>query len=173
MDTIAFEVAPFPADRSDITEGAEVVSILLNGREFLEVLRDFEAGALSEGTDRVADSSSPLPATAVLPPSRHWLGEPVPRLAFGDWAAVYTCGCGAWECGCLLARISLKSDEVVWSDFATFAELDRLLNPDSPQAPTGRQIRDVLAHRRLGPFRFRLDQYERALHSAAGMRRSA
>ena len=53
----------------------------------------------------------------VTPPAKHWLGSPDPAWSEGDWAVVFNCECGDWECGGTLARISVTPTDVVWSDF--------------------------------------------------------
>jgi hypothetical protein len=53
----------------------------------------------------------------VLPPSRHWLGTPIPMLSEDGKAAVLNCTCGCFPCGGATARITIDAEIVTWSDF--------------------------------------------------------
>jgi hypothetical protein len=155
FDAVSFGIATLPYDRVDASAGTDVVCIFVNGRE----LRDIVSAAQAADADATA-LYSPPPASWVLPPRRHRLDQPDPRLTKGRWSVVYTCSCGDWECGALMARIRIDDDLVAWSDFLSPHELDLLA--EDPRRAT--QV--VGARRRLGPYRFDRTQYESALGSA-------
>ncbi|MGH2722499.1 MAG: hypothetical protein ACRDJO_13000 [Actinomycetota bacterium] len=160
LDTVVFGIARVPHDRIDVTAGSEVVCIFVNGRELAEAV---EQGSRAHRSGRDAASLfGPPPAAWVLPPSRHWLGEPDPGLAKDGWSVLYTCSCGDWECGALLTRIEADERVVTWSGFLTPYELDLLAEDPgtAPEALGG-------ARRELGPFRFDREAYETALRAPA------
>ena len=156
---MTFGIARIPHDRIDVTAGAEVVCIFVNGRELAGAVVPVP-GAHRSG--RVPSSFGPPPAAWVLPPSRHWLGDPDPRLAKDGWSVLYTCSCGDWECGALMARIDAGERVVTWSGFLTPYELGLLAEDPgtAPEALGG-------ARRGLGPFRFDREAYEAAVRARA------
>jgi hypothetical protein len=110
VDSIAFTV-PKGKDTG--------VDIIINGREFIEILRDIELSfATREGHPRIAGAYSSLPAHRVFFPSRHFLGEPEPSYSDGAGRTyVLECECGEPGCWPLAVRIEVREREVVWSDF--------------------------------------------------------
>ncbi|MGH2688703.1 MAG: hypothetical protein ACRDKW_07840 [Actinomycetota bacterium] len=155
---VRFTVAAIPFGRIDGAAGEDVVIVTVNGRDLIDVVSDVERPlALAAGFTGV-NSYAPMGATAVLPPHRHWLGSPVARLSLGGRPAVFTCRCGDWQCGGLLASITVDRDSVVWSDFTTPRALTRDLLGHLAE---GRDI----SRAALGPFRFNRAAYELALEN--------
>jgi hypothetical protein len=83
----------------------------------------------------------------LVPPSRHFLGEPWDDYHLNGKPYILGCICGTPACSPLAVRIAVESGTVTWSDFEHgFA--DR-------------------SYDELGPFEFGLSQYVRALEHAA------
>lgn len=63
------------------------------------------------------------PRSVVSPPSDHLLGGPdrwdsPEEESFEDGrVAIAACGCGEVGCAALVVRVTVKDDEVIWSDF--------------------------------------------------------
>jgi hypothetical protein len=129
---------------------------MLEGRNFLELVRDVEAPfAYAEGHPDLAGKYEGLPAQAVLPPSRHFLGEPSEALlGYGEKIALFECECGCPGCWPLLVRIILTKKTVCWLDFE---------QPHRRSESPGSWWR----YDTLGPFTFDRDQYESGLALAA------
>jgi hypothetical protein len=110
VDSIAF-IVPKGKDTG--------VRIIINGRDFIETLRDIEMPfATREGHPRIAGAYSGLPAHRVFSPSRHFLGEPEPIYSDDEGRTfVLECECGEPGCWPLAVRIEMREREVVWSDF--------------------------------------------------------
>jgi hypothetical protein len=156
LDVIRFAVAAIPFHRSDVRAWDDIVCTFVNGRDLLDVVTDFERPmALRAGLTQV-NSYAPPAADGILAPSRHWLGSPHEFLAFEGWAMVLTCGCGAWECGGLLARITLDADVVVWSEFDVLPGLEAKAE--------GQPVEEAISRAGL-VFRFDRAHYEASLHA--------
>ncbi len=149
--TIAISLSPMVAD-------VRRVDVLINGRHLAELARDVEHPfAAAEGSPSIAGWYTGLSASAALPPSRLFLGEPSSRLYLnGERTDVLGCECGEPFCWPLVCRITVNANTVVWSDF---------LKPDrQADHPTGEWRYDG-----FGPFEFQRLQYEEALSDAASV----
>ena len=147
MDEFAIEVLRPPGYFVD--EGEEfclwypVGRILINGRDLLERLREFE---LSQGV-------SPVIAGAYSQPPAGWFGYPNNWFhtrgneLWGDKRCIFFCTCGQDGCRDLLMRITTRGDTVTWSEFA-----------DSHGSSAD--------YDRFGPFVFDRRQYARAIYAA-------
>ena len=78
--------------------------VRIDGRDLSDLLveRKIDAGA------------GLIPTHAVAPPSRHWLGEPLPWLSEGASVGVLEGGCGAWQCCGVSAHIEISDSTVTW-----------------------------------------------------------
>jgi hypothetical protein len=157
VDIVQFALAPIPFRRADVDAGDDVVFVSVNGRDLIEAIHTYERRLAVDAGYKPPLPYAALPADRVLPPSLQWLGRPSEDLTHGDWIVVFTCGCGDWSCGGLLARIDVGDDLVVWSDFQTPYIVDRITE-QSGMPTEGDVSRDG-----LGPFRFKRSQYEAAL----------
>jgi hypothetical protein len=157
LDEVRFAVSAIPFDRADLRGGEDVVFTFVNGRDLLKVVEEFERPLAIEAGFSPTSSYAPVRASDVLPPSGHWLWSPDPDLSLTDWSVVFTCGCGDWGCGGLLARVEVGDEVVSWSDFQTPYALWRMA--ESPERP----VRADISREGLGPFRFDRAKYEAAL----------
>lgn len=124
--------------------GSTVVRLLVNGQDLIELVRAVEL-SIPEAEPEIAGGYKGLPPEEVRPPSRHLLGEPDPLYAENGKVVLLVCGgCGEVGCWPFLARISVSSEQVTWSEF------------EQPHRPHWR-------YDTLGPFVFDLQQYEHAL----------
>ena len=135
MNTVRFSVKDFTF--ADSRRGTPTVQVEVDGDDLFSAI---ERAGRSTGPHPAVDVAPGLSPQSVIPPSMHWLGAPDP--SEGGLALIYDCECGEWECGGVLARITVTDDEVVWSDFR------------GPRG--GREYR-------VGLLRFDRQQYERAL----------
>lgn len=143
VDTIAF---------IDAKDGEPGVRIFINGRELLEMVREFELPLASrEGHPKLAGEYAYFGPMFVFLPARHFLGEPVNEWTDGE-GRIYllSCTCGFPDCWPLSARVDLRDREVVWSDFR---QMHR-----GPKSAAGEWRYDG-----FGPFVFDRAQYEHAL----------
>lgn len=152
MDAIRFDIAIVP----DPVGGThEVVEVLVNGRSLNERAGEVEIPyAMEEVAPPIAGKYAGLLPEIVLPPSRHFLGEPARRyrsVGGGEGkTAVLQCTCLEAGCWPLVARIAIGEDTVIWSDFE--------------QPHRSRESVPVRwYYDRLGPFVFSKAQYEAAL----------
>ena len=131
--------------------GAEdTVRLLVNGRDLVELIGDFEREFAAD----LAGSYGLLPAVDVLPPARHFLGEPDPSYASDDGHTMLLgCECGEPGCWPLQARIDATERTVIWREF------------QQPHRPGW-------DYARFGPFVFDRVQYDASLAHAAGKLRA-
>ncbi|QES47091.1 hypothetical protein DEJ50_03750 [Streptomyces venezuelae] len=92
-------------------------------------LREREADAMAaepggrmtaqERTDFLARRHGGMRQEDLGAPAAYFLGEHEPAFRCGteDGTPVLGCSCGVWECGPLLARITVTADTVIWSRF--------------------------------------------------------
>ena len=142
-------------DADDVEAPWPVVDILIDGRDLRELVRSFELSfAAAEGHPELAGQYGAPTADEVLPPSRHFWGEPSERLyVYDDKVSVFGCSCRCPMCWPLLVRIEANARTVTWSDFE---QPHRRGNTGSPWR-----------YDHFGPFRFSRRQYDDALQSAA------
>lgn len=150
-----FDIVQFRT-RTSRVEDYQVVDIYLNGWNLIELLRNFEAPfAANEGQPSLAGMYEGLPPLMVLPPNRHFWGEPQKFYRYGRRTALLEYGLsgvpGEWP---FAAEIREEPERIVWENFA---QLKRLA--DLP--PQGWDYRD------FGVFRFQKEQYRQALQQAA------
>ena len=139
MDALDVRLEPGSCDAT------QTVRLFVNGRDLIELARDFEAPFASE----LAGAYGLLPAADVLPPARHFLGEPDRMYAGGDHRTMLLgCDCGEPGCWPLEARIAVTADTITWLDFS-------------------QPLRPEWSYRNFGPFVFDRGQYEGALARAA------
>ena len=139
MDALDVRLEPGSCD------AIETVRLFINGRDLLALVRDFEAPFASD----LAGGYGLLPAADVLPPARHFLGEPEGIYAGGDGRTMLLgCDCGEPGCWPLEARIAVTAATITWLDFS---------QPHRPE----------WSYRGFGPFTFDREQYEAALARAA------
>ena len=122
----------------------------LDGRSLTEILREIELASASwEGSSGIAGSYLGLWSDLVLPPSRHFLGEPAPGYARDDGRIpMLRCRhCGFPQCWSWVARIEVGGAIVRWRDFG---------NPHRPK----------WKYSALGDIVFDRRQYELALTAA-------
>ena len=68
------------------------------------------------------------PRSVVSPPSDHLLGGPdrwegTEDPFFQDGrVAIAACGCGEPGCAAVLVRVTVKDDEIIWSDFGVYRD---------------------------------------------------
>jgi hypothetical protein len=87
----------------------DVVAVLIDGRDLVDILGE------SAELDAAGKSwSAGLPYDVVAPPSRHWLGEPMPGYSGSEGVAVLDAGCGLWECCGPGASIEFADTTVTW-----------------------------------------------------------
>jgi hypothetical protein len=159
VDSLSVAVAAIPSNRADVVAGSDVAIIFVNGRDLLELANAASVSRRpgSAVTAFSPDRYAPLQASAVLASSLHLLGSPSPRLSKGGRAVVLCCGCGAWECGGLLALVEVDDGVVTWSDFQTPYSLDYIAEHPGQDLPIDLSLEG------LGPFRFARAEYEAAL----------
>ncbi len=153
MNAVAFRVA-----RRGCRGRHTVVEIEIDGVPLARLAEGVEREqARSEGLPGMAGSYAGLHADDVLPPSRHFLGEPAPEHGFGD--AVFVLGCDCGECACwpLACRIRVERDRITWSGFVQ----------PFRSATSGPS---TWRYDALGPFVFDRTAYEAALAAAAAQR---
>lgn len=128
-------------------EAEQTVRLFVNGRDLVALVADFERPFAGD----LAGAYGLLPAADVLPPARHFLGEP-DRLyvAEGGRTMLLACECAEPGCWPLAARIVATTDSVTWTDF---------------QQPH----RSEWSYAGFGPFVFERAQYEAALARAAAV----
>jgi hypothetical protein len=150
MNTIAFRVS-----RRGCRGRHTVVDVEIDGTPLARLAERVEREqARSEGLPGMAGSYAGLHADDVLPPSRHFLGEPASGHVFDDAAFVLGCDCGECACWPLACRIRVDRDRVTWSDFVQPFR-------STVSGPS------VWRYDALGPFVFDRSAYEAALASAA------
>jgi hypothetical protein len=150
MDEIAFIV-----ERQGCCGKRSAVEIEINGRRLGELVREVEAEfASGEGSPGMAGAYSGLDSADVLPPSRHFLGEP--HADYRDPGGVQVMGCDCGEAGCwpLVCRVEIDDERVVWADF-------------SQPYRSSRGGPSVWRYDGFGPFVFGRKQYDAALGAAA------
>jgi hypothetical protein len=156
MSRIEFRIRLVPAPPNEPTaRGYRALDIALDGRSFLEFVRDAEAPfAAAEGHPDLAGRYEGLPAASVLPPSQHFWGKPRDELhAYGEKVALYDCECGCPGCWPLVVRITVAGQIVSWSDF------------EQPhRGPRSRA--SWWQYDGFGPFTFDRNEYEAALARA-------
>jgi hypothetical protein len=153
MDIFHIEVRKLA--ESDSGGQSEETVILVNGRELIDILHEYELPlAAREGSPTIAGGYMGLSPEDVLPPSRHFLGDPTHDwYRAGEKVQVLECECGEPGCWPFLVKITAGEDTVVWSDFE---------QPHRRQDhPNGEW-----SYEGLGPFIFAREQYLRALQDA-------
>src|SRR5258708_4976028 len=95
------------------------VRIIINGREFVEIVREAELPfAPAEGHPAIAGSYLYFGAFATFFPARHFLGEPLHDWSDGPGRIyVLACTCGIPGCWALSAHVEVREREIIWSDF--------------------------------------------------------
>lgn len=149
MDRILFRKQP-----ND--DGVNELRIVINGRDLIELVREVELPfARREGNKSIAGSYAGLIGDErLLPPSKHFLGEPSQRgYCYDDKVMVLGCDCGIAGCWPLICRITADETSVVWSDF------------EQPHRSSGRAL-PAWEYAALGPFEFEREEYEAALRGA-------
>jgi hypothetical protein len=138
---LSFSVQPF--------EGAVAVAPIVDGISFSEIVSIFER---EHGFDPVGGYGGLIPRWFKYGRlDEYFLGEFDVNSYFRKMGRIYLLGCGdCGEVGCwpLLARVSVAPTEVLWDSF------------EQPH----RQQRD---YSKLGPFRFRAEQYREAVAGIA------
>ena len=145
MDTIAFNVR----ESEEAGHRYSWVDIRVNGVLLPDLLRDVEMEHLGGREPSVAGKYEGLWAADVLPPSRHYWGDPKPLYEAG-YGRVMVMGCSCGEAGCwpLECNIEVGPEVVVWSSFR---------NPHLSE----------YEYEGVGPFRFSRAEYESALRTAS------
>jgi hypothetical protein len=139
MNVLTVEVCPLSE-----TPGVGV-GLLVDGRDFRDLVRDFEAVIAGD----LAGRYDLLPAAEALPPSQHFLGQPIAWYSSGDGRPyLLICECGEPGCWPLEASVIASADTVTWSGFR---------QPHRPQ----------WSYADFGSFCFDRAQYEVALRDAA------
>lgn len=137
-------------DEIEFKKLGNAVEIIVNGRNLIEVLREIETPwAAWEGCADLAGRYCGLGTEHVLPPSRHFWGEPSLEYLPGDSRVpILGCAdCGDHHCWPILVRISVTEKAVSWTDF------------EQPHRPKWK-YRDLF-------FQFDRSQYEASLNAAA------
>lgn len=149
VDALAVNVEASEELLSDGTRIWQFVHLFVNGEDLLELVRRAEEPyARVDERERMAGSYFGLPPGWVLPPSRHFLGEPRnDDDALDGKTFLLGCTCGVPECSPLTARVTMTDNTVTWSEFG---------NPNHPSWTLDQ----------LGPFIFDRSQYEEALSAA-------
>ncbi len=138
-----------PTDDIEFKNLGNAVEIIVNGRNLIEVLREIEAPwAKWEGSD-IGGQYCGLRPQHVLPPSRHFWGEPSLEYEPGKGKVpILGCSlCGHHHCWPMLVRMSVAGNVVSWTHF------------EQPHRPKWK-YRDLF-------FQFDLSQYEASLNAAA------
>jgi hypothetical protein len=149
VDTLAVNVT---STQEQLPDGVRVwlqVHLFVNGEDLLDLVRWAEEPyARVDGQRRIAGAYLGLPPAWVLPPSRHFLGQPENDDDYLDGKTfLLGCNCGVPECSPLTARVTMADTTVAWSEFG---------NPNFPSWTLDQ----------LGPFTFDRRQYEAALTTA-------
>lgn len=148
MDTIRFSV-----EKADRGEAGSTVAIWINGRNFLEIVRDFEMPfAIKEGHPNMAGQYAQLPPADIPDLWSHFHDDTLPYFSEDNKIYLFVCGCGTPGCWPLQAYIDVDENTVIWSDL---------------EQPHRREYSRASHWRydELGPFVFDRDQYEEALKS--------
>lgn len=146
MDTIRISV-----DFSRIPTGETL--IFVNERNLIDLVREVEQPfALREGSPGKAGAYMGLSPWETLLPSRHLLGEPERQYNLKRGRiAILACGdCGEVDCWPLVAKITMRPDVVIWSEF------------EQPHRGSGSPI-EQWRYDGLKRFVFARNQYEREL----------
>ncbi|MBA2693030.1 MAG: hypothetical protein H0U65_11135 [Rubrobacter sp.] len=143
---------------------ADEVDILVNGVDFLSLVREVERPfAAEEGLPFLAGSYTGLPPEAVFLPSRRLLGEPDGLYDDEEEKiCLLGCGCGVIGCWPLMARIAVEGETVVWSDFEQPHRADDTLHSSE------RRI-GVWRYNGFGPFVFEKSRYVAELGKLRGL----
>jgi hypothetical protein len=157
MDTFQIQVLKL-ADEESIGQAEETV-ILVNGRDLVDILHEYELPmAVREGSPSIAGGYMGLPPEYVLPPSKHFLGEPDRDMYdIHGKVQVLECECGEPGCWPFLVKITVGEDRVTWSDFEQPHRRED--HPGGGWSYSG-----------LGPFTFDREQYLRALEDASAQK---
>ncbi|HVG00174.1 MAG TPA: hypothetical protein VND68_10075 [Chloroflexia bacterium] len=152
MDTFQIEVRKLADDEAD--RQTEETVILVNGRGLVDLLREYELPmATDDGHPDIAGGYMGLPPEDVLPPSRHFLGEPRWEVyRDGEKVSVLDCTCGTPGCWSFLAKITINEESITWSDFEQVHRRED--HPNGGWSYAG-----------LGPFTFDREQYLGALRN--------
>lgn len=131
--------------------GAIVVTV--NGTDFVELVGAHERPyAEAEAAPGLAGQYRGLAPDRVVPPSRHFLGEPSWDLyRYGDRIQVLGCECGEPGCWPLVCRIQVSEERVTWLDF------------EQPYRAARHPARRQWSYAGFGPFEFDRGEYEAAL----------
>jgi hypothetical protein len=153
LDTIHFNIR----DSSEKIHGGgsdcREVAISINGRDLVEILTDIEMPcAVAEGSPTIAGGYLGLPPQDVVPPSRHFLGDPKWGVYKDiDLVSVLECSdCRMPGCWPFMVKITLEEDRVVWSDFR-----------QPHQGPSNKA--SYWTYKEMKPFIFDRGQYMSAL----------
>lgn len=148
MDEVRFElVFGDPARKT-----GEII-IAVNGTNFAQIVRAHELPfAEAEGAPNIAGQYHGLAPHQVVPPSRHFLGEPTWGVyRYGERTQILGCECGEPGCWPLVCRIQATEDRVVWADF------------EQPHRSGREPAHRPWRYQGFGPFEFDRKQYESAL----------
>jgi hypothetical protein len=137
-------------------KSGEIV-ITVNGTTFAEIARAHELPfAQAEGHASIAGNYHGLEPDGVVPPSRHFLGEPTSSIyRYGDRIQILGCACGEPGCWPLVCRIETTEELVSWFDF------------EQPQRSGRSGPHPRWRYEGFGPFEFSRKQYESALAELA------
>jgi hypothetical protein len=146
VDALAVDVETSEQLLPDGTRIWQHVHLFVNGQDLRDLVRTAEEPyARADERERRAGSYLGLPPAWVLPPSRHFLGQPENDDDDLDGKTfLLGCTCGVPECSPLTARVTMTDNTVRWSEFE---------NPSRPSWTLDQ----------LGPFNFDRSQYEEAL----------
>ncbi|MEV8530435.1 hypothetical protein [Streptomyces sp. NPDC051211] len=113
-----------------------------------------EEATAQQRADFLAYRHGGMPQYELGRPASYFLGEHDPAFRCGtpDGTPVLGCSCGVWECGPLLARITVAEDTVTWSRFR------------DPYRPEWGDLP-------IGPYVFPRPAYEHALAHPLGLDR--
>lgn len=151
--SIAFQWVP-----SRVWEDGWEVQILVNGQDFIDVVRAWEKPvAAAVGEAKLAGSYAGMPEGYAADLLSWWGGTStreagVMLLACGD--------CGVPGCWPLRARIAVQDDEVVWHAFE-----QPYRRSETPDPLTGRAGRGGWSYAGFGPFVFEREAYLAALQA--------
>jgi hypothetical protein len=152
MDRIRFEL-----QLADPARPTGEIMIAVNGTDFAQLVGAHErAYAEAEVAPNIAGQYRGLSPDRVVPPSRHFLGEPSWEIyRYGERIQILGCKCGEPGCWPLACQIRTTDDRVTWFDF------------EQPQR-SGRELAyRPWSYDGFGPFEFERRQYEESLSTLA------
>ena len=144
MDVLQLSVAP----TEEAGPPERTIDLEVNGRDLRDIVGEIESPfAEVEGHPQLAGQYTGLPASHLVPPSRHLFGQPTGAYGYTDKVTLLQCSCGEPGCWPLLARVTTTAETVVWSEF------------EQPHR------RGRWSYEMLGPFVFDRRHYERAIET--------